>query len=54
MGWLQIPNQLPRYRLLSIEVDKTGSKIELLKGEPLKIKLNGEETKLTAKKGGNG
>ena len=38
-----------RGRLLSIEVDKTGSKIELLKGEPLKIKLNGEETKLTAK-----
>ena len=38
-----------RGRLLSIEVDKTGSKIELLKGEPLKIKLNGEETKLAAK-----
>ena len=38
-----------RGRLLSIEVDKTGSKIELLKGEPLKIKLNGEETELTVK-----
>lgn len=48
MGWLQVPDQLPRC-LLSIEVDKTGSKIELLKGEPLKIKLNGEETELTAK-----
>lgn len=38
-----------RGRLLSIEVDKTGSKIELLKGEPLKIKLNSEETELTVK-----
>ena len=38
-----------RGRLLNIVVDKTGSKIELLKGEPLKIKLNGEEVELTAK-----
>lgn len=38
-----------RGRLLSIDVQKTKTSIELLKGEPLTIKLNGEDKELTVK-----
>lgn len=38
-----------RDRLLSIDVSREGTNIDLLKGEDLTIKLNGEDVKLSAK-----
>ena len=41
-----VPNCLGR--LLSVNVDKAGTKIDLLAGDDLTIKLNGTEETLTA------